>query len=106
MVFSVSSLFAVVRANKRMIQAMGRRLAVISSRRRRGNPNWGKPSPIPSLPTEFELQVRRLGLTKREYVTSAALKIWCHSNRNRVYVPEWLLEAWDMPVEENFSRVA
>ncbi len=71
----------------------------------RGNPNWGKPSPIPFLPTEFELQVRRLGLTKREYVTSAALKVWCQRNRNRVYVPEWLLEEWDIPVDMIFTLV-
>jgi hypothetical protein len=82
------------------------RPVVITRKRRRGNPNWGKPLSIPSLPTEFELQVRRLGLTKRGYVTSATLKLWCQRNRNRVYVPEWLLEAWAMPVEETFSGVA
>ena len=76
-------------------------------KRLRGNPNWGKPlSSIPVFPTEFELQVQRLGLTKREYETSAPLKLWCQRNRNRIYVPEWLLEARDMPVEETFSGVA
>jgi hypothetical protein len=70
---------------------------------RRGNPNWGNPTPIPSLPTEFELQVRHLGLTTPEYVTSAALKVWCRRNRSRVYVPEWLLEAWEMPVDITFT---
>ena len=76
-------------------------------KRMRGNPNWGKLlSSIPVFPTEFELQVRLLGLTRREYETSAALKMWCQRNRNRVYVPEWLLEAWAMPVEETFSGVA
>lgn len=80
------------------------RLVTVARKRGRGNPNWGKPfSSIPLLPTEFELQVRRLGLTKREYATSVALKMWCQRNRNRVYVPEWLLEAWDMPVEITFS---
>ena len=86
---------------------MGRPVAVTNRKRGRGNPNWGKPSPpIPVFPTEFELQVRRLGLNKREYVTSTALRLWCQRNRNRVYVPEWLLEAWEMPVEETFSGVA
>jgi hypothetical protein len=79
---------------------------VVRIRKRvRGNPNWGKPSSIPSLPTEFELQVRRLGLTKPGYVTSAALKVWCQRNRNRLYVPEWLLEAWEMPVDITFTLV-
>jgi hypothetical protein len=77
----------------------------ITRKRGRGNPNWGKPSSIPSVPTEFELQVRRLGLTKRGYITSAALKVWCQRNRNRLYVPEWLLEAWEMPVDITFAPV-
>jgi hypothetical protein len=51
------------------------------------------------------LQVRRLGLTKLGYVTSAALKVWCQRNRNRLYVPEWLLEAWEMPVDITFTLV-
>jgi len=76
--------------------------------RRRGNPNWGHPSQQrpPALPTEFEMQVKRIGLTKQEYVTSAELKRWCERNRNRVYVPEWLLEAWAMSVEATLSGVA
>jgi len=78
-------------------------VAITSRKHTRGNPNWGKVSSIPSLPTEFELQVRQLGLTTREYVTSAALKVWCQRNRNRVYVPEWLLEAWKIPVDITFT---
>ena len=79
---------------------------VITRKRRRGNPNWGKLLPsIPSLPTEFELQVHELGLTKREYERSAALKLWCQRNRNRLYVPEWLLEAWEMPVDVTLTPV-
>jgi hypothetical protein len=52
------------------------------------------------------MQVERLGLTKPEYVSSAALKHWCERNRNRLYVPEWLLAAWRMEVESIFSGVA
>jgi hypothetical protein len=75
--------------------------------RRRGNPDWGHPPQRPpALPTEFETQVKRIGLTKQEYVTSAELKRWCERNRNRVYVPEWLLEAWAMSVESTLSGVA
>ncbi len=60
---------------------------------RRGNPNWGQPLPgLPAVPTEFEMQVKRLGLTKPEYIASDELRRWCEHNRNRVYVPEWLLE--------------
>jgi hypothetical protein len=52
------------------------------------------------------MQVDRLGLAKSQYLASAELKYWCQRNRNRCYVPEWLLEAWGMTVEESFSGVA
>ncbi len=74
---------------------------------KRGNPNWGKPRPHAlALRTEFEVQVKRLGLTKAEYVTSAALKAWCERNRNRVYIPEWLLKEWRIEVDTTYSHVA
>jgi hypothetical protein len=64
-------------------------------RRKRGNPNWGRPiPPAPVVATEFELQVRHLRLTKDKYVSSSELRRWCWENRNRFYIPEWLLEAW------------
>ena len=77
------------------------------TKRKRGNPNWGKP-PLPSLAlvTEFEAQVRRLALLEAEYVSSRELRLWCDRNRNRVYVPEWLLREWGMHVEAIFSGVA
>ena len=56
--------------------------------------------------TEFEIQVERLGLTEAQYTHSAQLRHWCERNRNRVYVPEWLLEEWEMTVEAIFSGVA
>jgi hypothetical protein len=72
--------------------------------RKRGNPNWGRPILFPPvLPTEFELQVRRLRLTKPMYVRSAELRRWCEQNRNRVYVPEWLLEAWGIVVDIRYG---
>ena len=52
------------------------------------------------------MQVKRLGLSKSGYIASAELRRWCERNRNRVYVPEWLLEAWHMQVEAIFSGVA
>ena len=86
---------------------VARTIALTGGSRRRGNPNWGQPPPpLRALPTEFEILVKRLGLTKLEYVSSAELKRWCERNRNRVYVPEWLLAAWGIQVEAIFSGVA
>lgn len=76
------------------------------SNRKRGNPNWGKFVPIPALITEFEQHVERLGLTKTQYADSMPLRQWCERNRNRYYVPEWLLEEWGMTVEAIFTGVA
>ena len=71
-------------------------------KRKRGNPQWGKPlTPVHVVITEFEAEAARLGLTKDDYVASAALKRWCNHNRNRVYIPEWLLDKWDMEVDSN-----
>ena len=68
---------------------------------RRGNPNWGKPPAMrPSnQPTEFEVQVKELGLSQQDYVSSTKLRNWCERNRNHCYIPEWLLEAWDIQVD-------
>ena len=86
---------------------MARLIVLPGAKRKRGNPNWGKSTrPLPALLTEFEMQVARLGLPKAQYVTSAPLKRWCERNRNRCYVPEWLLEAWGLTVEATFSGVA
>ena len=76
------------------------------SRRGRGNPNWGRPpAPLPVLLMEFEM-VERLELTQAEYVASTQLRHWCAHNRNRCYIPEWLLREWGMTVEGIFSGVA
>jgi hypothetical protein len=56
--------------------------------------------------TEFEKEVERLRLTPTEYAASAQLRRWCEHNRNRVYVPEWLLKEWKMQVEATFSGAA
>lgn len=72
--------------------------------RRRGNPNWCRPcAPAPVLPTEFEIRVSELGLTSKTCAQSAQLRIWCERNRNRCYVPEWLLNEWGMPVNPNVA---
>ena len=75
--------------------------------RKRGNPNWGRPMPpAPALATEFELRVRRLQLTPEMYTSSVELRLWCQQNRNRIYIPEWLLKEWDITVDLGFSSVA
>jgi len=86
---------------------MTRPIVLPGTKRGRGNPNWGKPlARLPVLLTEFEVQVERLGLSKAQYVASAQLRRWCEHNRNRRYVPEWLLGEWGMTVEWIFSGVA
>ena len=81
--------------------------ALQPTKRKRGNPNWGRPIPfIPALPTEFELRVRQLQLTARMYTSSPELRAWCEQNRNRVYIPEWLLDEWDITVDPTFGAVA
>ena len=61
---------------------------------------------MPAMLTEFEVQVRRLGLVEQDYLTSRALRSWCEQNKNRVYVPERLLKEWGFRVDEVFSGVA
>jgi hypothetical protein len=71
---------------------------------RKGNPDWGKFIPIgPALPTAFEMEVRRLRLSPDAYASSPELRNWCLRNRNRCYIPEWLLDAWDIPVDPDVS---
>jgi hypothetical protein len=37
------------------------------------------------------------------YASLRELKRWCDFNRDRYYVPEWLLETWDMRVEVRYD---
>jgi hypothetical protein len=75
--------------------------------RKRGNPNWGRPiPPAPALATEFEKRARQLDLTPGAYASSRELREWCEKNRNRVYVPEWLLAEWGITVDPAFSDAA
>lgn len=86
---------------------MARSVALPVMIRKRGNPNWGRPIPHARfLATEFEMQVRQLRLTEETYVLSAELYSWCERNKNRFYVPEWLLDAWAIPVDPNLSDAA
>jgi len=60
----------------------------------------------PALATEFEMQVKQLRLTPEAYVFSDELRNWCERNRNRFHVPEWLLDAWDIPADADLSGAA
>ena len=78
----------------------------ITVTRKPGNPGWssGRPVTVPaSTATEFELQARRLGLSEDTYASSDQLRRWCEHNRDRCYVPEWLLKRWGMPVDPNVA---
>ena len=75
--------------------------------RKRGNPNWGRPVPPAwTMATEFELQVKVLGLTPETCASSRELRMWCHQNKNRVYIPEWLLKEWRITVDDLFTGAA
>jgi hypothetical protein len=58
----------------------------------------------PRLPTAFEEQVRKLGLTEQTCVASEELRHWCERNKDRCYIPEWLLKQWEISVDPNVSR--
>jgi len=73
---------------------------------RSGNPEWGKQGPVRSGPTEFDMEVARLRLTPAQFVRSWQLRRWCEQNRNRVYIPEWLLKEWQIIVEDTFNGAA
>jgi hypothetical protein len=57
----------------------------------------------PRLPTGFEEQVKKLGLNEQNCATSEKLKQWCELNKDRCYIPEWLLKRWGIPVDPNVS---
>jgi hypothetical protein len=71
---------------------MGREFTQV---RKRGNRNWGKPMQAAAkIPTEFEEQIKKLGLTHESCAASETLRLWCERNKDRCYVPEWLLKHW------------
>ncbi len=88
-------------------QLMAIAAALPALTRKRGNPNWGRPiPPAPVLVTEFETLVAQLRLTVEMYTSSRELRIWCERNKNRVYIPEWLLKDLAIAVDAFFSGVA
>jgi hypothetical protein len=86
---------------------MARPATIRAAVRKRGNPHWGHPMPpLPVLATEFELETRKLHLNQDEYVFSFELRRWCWQNRNRFYIPEWLLQEWHIPIDPHISGAA
>jgi hypothetical protein len=72
--------------------------------RKRGNPNWGRPiQHAPYAATAFEEQVQKLGLTEQTCVASTELRQWCKRNKDRCYIPEWLLKRWGLTVDPNVT---
>jgi hypothetical protein len=53
----------------------------------------------PLFETKFDEQVYRLGLVESEWCGSTKLRAWVEDNRNRRFVPEWLLGAWGLTVK-------
>jgi hypothetical protein len=73
-----------------------------------GNRNWmsGQPAKVrPAVPTQFENLVCTLQLSEKSYVKSRELREWCELNRDRCYVPEWLLTAWDIDVNSDHLAI-
>ena len=69
-------------------------------------PNWatGLPAkPRPEGPTKFEEQLRRFGLDEHTCAASRELRLWCERNKDRCYIPEWLLKEWRISVDANLS---
>jgi hypothetical protein len=56
------------------------------------------PAVPPSMPTAFEIRAGELSLTALTYSESPELRRWCHVNRNKCYIPEWLLKEWGITV--------
>jgi len=58
---------------------------------------------MPVLSTEFEMRVKHLRLTPETYTASVELRRWCEHNKNRFYIPEWLLREWGITVDVSYS---
>jgi hypothetical protein len=72
---------------------------------RHGNTRWssGRPAAVPpAIPSAFEKRDSELGLTAPTYVKSGELRRWS-DNRNKCYIPEWLLKTWVISVNSDPS---
>jgi hypothetical protein len=59
------------------------------------------PKTRPSSASAFEVEMRQLGLTMQTCLYSRQLREWCRRNKNHVYIPEWLLNQWQMSVDSD-----
>ena len=74
--------------------------------KRHANSPWASGVSVklpPAGHSQFERYARKLSLTEQDYANSAELRRWCAANRNRCYIPEWLLKEWKMYVEPELS---
>ena len=70
---------------------------------KRGNPRWGSGLRTlvgPATVTEFECVVRALNLQPHQYAHSKALREWAQKNKNRLYIPEALLNVWRLEPDD------
>ena len=75
--------------------------------RKHGNPNWGRSGPFPpAITTAFEMKVKQLRLRPGQYISSPRLRKWCEENKNQCYIPEWLLNAWNISINSDVSGAA
>src|SRR5579864_1969070 len=81
----------------RVLLARGKGVIICAMASRRESPKWGPRGP--GLATAFEEQIRKLGLTETNCITSEELRQWCEHNKNHCYIPEWLLKRWGISVE-------
>jgi len=49
----------------------------------------------------YDHRLRNLVQRTDAYVSSDQLRRWCEHNRDRCYIPDWLLKRWGMPVDPN-----
>lgn len=71
----------------------------MANNKRRGGWSSGPIEVSPAQPTAFELLAEQLKLTERMYTNSEQLHARCKLNKNRCYIPEWLLRDWDIVVD-------
>ena len=77
-------------------------------KKKRGNPNWGKPDLHPTARIQansFEEIVRKLRLSPEQYVNSVQLKDWVRKNKDQKYVPSELLKAWDFDAPSEVCKI-
>jgi hypothetical protein len=78
-----------------------------ASQTRKSEMGTGPPAQLPpASATEFEWKLQELGLTNETCVSSVQLRNWCAQNKNRCYIPEWLLKTWQMQVDPDLSSAA